>query len=178
MKDCGCCNVSKNKDIKGNEKYVTLDISIKFDSLNKMKITSSDSKEKLERSGKGLITSLGFRVKVRPHKYKKAKYAIGNVSKKEISNIIREFEKFEKLPYEKKRPKYDPNDIYFHIARQLAKFMMRVDAINWHGYGGYMEMTALSSNVCSLDKDESKRSIVNENLSQNYYADVENLYST
>ena len=44
----------------------------------------------MEISGKGLITSLGFKDKVRPHKYKKARYAIGNVSKKDILKIIRE----------------------------------------------------------------------------------------
>ena len=55
-----------------------------------MKITSSESKEKLERSGKGFITSLGFKAKVRPQKYKKERYAIGNVSKKDLSKIIRE----------------------------------------------------------------------------------------
>ena len=68
MKNCGHRNVRKHKDIKGSDKYVTLDISSKFDSLDKMKITSSESKGKLERSGKGLITSLGFKTKARPQK--------------------------------------------------------------------------------------------------------------
>ena len=36
--------------------------------------------------------SLGIKAKVRSHKYKKARYAIGNFSKKYISKIIREFE--------------------------------------------------------------------------------------
>ena len=44
---------------------------------------------------------------------------------------------------------------------------MRADTINWHGYGGYTEMTAPSSNVYSIDKDESKRIIAHETLSQN-----------
>ena len=61
-----------------------------------MKIISSESKVKLERSGKGLMNSLGFKVKVRPHKHKKARYDIGSVSKKDLSKIIREFET---LPY-------------------------------------------------------------------------------
>ena len=38
------------KVFKGSDKYVTLDISLKFDSLDKMKTTSSESKIKLERS--------------------------------------------------------------------------------------------------------------------------------
>ena len=44
------------------------------------------------RSEKGLITSLGLKAKIRPNKYKKVRYAIGNVSKKELSNITREYE--------------------------------------------------------------------------------------
>ena len=97
---------------------------------------------------------MGFKAKVRPQKYKKARYAIGNDSNKDLSIIIREFEKFEKLPYEKKRPKHEPIDSYFYLARQLVKCMMRSDTLNWHDYGGYTEMTAPSSNVDSTDKDE------------------------
>ena len=130
MKCFSRCNVRKHKEIKCSDKYVTLDISFKFDKLYNMKITSSESKGKLERSGKGLITSLGFKANVRPYKYKKARYAIGNVSKKDFSKIVREFDKFEKLPYEKKRPKHEPTGRYFHLARQLAKCMMRSDTLN------------------------------------------------
>ena len=83
MKNCGSLNVRKHKEIKGSDKYVTLkkhkeirgsdryvtlDISSKFDNLEKMKITSSESKLKLERSGKGLITSVGFKTKARSQK--------------------------------------------------------------------------------------------------------------
>ena len=60
LKNCGRRKVRKHKEIKGSDKYVTLDISAKFDSLDKMKTTSSESKGKLERSGKGLVISLGF----------------------------------------------------------------------------------------------------------------------
>ena len=65
MKNCGCRNVSKHKEIKGSDNYVTLNISSKFDSQDKMKITSSELKVKLEISGKGLISSLSFKTKVR-----------------------------------------------------------------------------------------------------------------
>ena len=88
MKCFGRRNVSKHKEIKGSDKYVTLDISLKFDTLYKMKITSSESKGKLERSGKGFITSLGFKAKVRPQKYKKARYAIKNVSKMTFLRLL------------------------------------------------------------------------------------------
>ena len=49
MKNCGRHNVRKHRDIKGSDNYVTLDISLKFDSLDKKKIISSESKGKLER---------------------------------------------------------------------------------------------------------------------------------
>ena len=110
----------------------------------------------MERSGKGLITSLGFKTKVRSQKYKKARYAIVNFSERDLSEIIKEFEKIEKLPHEKKRPKHEPTDSYFHITRQLAKCMMRYDNLNWHDHGGYMERTDPSSNVNVADEDESK----------------------
>ena len=48
MKNGGRIKIRKHKEIKGSEKYVTLDISSKFDSLDKMKTTSTESKEKLE----------------------------------------------------------------------------------------------------------------------------------
>ena len=70
--------------------------------------------------------------------------------------IIKEFEKVEKLPYEKKRPKHEPTDRYFHLAWQLVKCMMRSDNLNWQDHGSYTKMTAPSSNVNVTDKDESK----------------------
>ena len=70
MENCGRRNVRKHKEIKGSDKYATLYISLKFDKLDKMKITSSESKGKLERSGKELITSLGFKTRVKPQKLK------------------------------------------------------------------------------------------------------------
>ena len=47
MKNCGRRKVRKHKEIKGSDKIVTLDISAKFDSLNKMETTSSESNEKM-----------------------------------------------------------------------------------------------------------------------------------
>ena len=44
MKHCGRHNVRKHKEVKGSDKYVTFDISLKFDNLDKMKMTSSESK--------------------------------------------------------------------------------------------------------------------------------------
>ena len=47
IKICGGRNVRKYRENNGSDKYVTLDIS-----------------------GKGLITALGIKAKVRPHTYK------------------------------------------------------------------------------------------------------------
>ena len=96
MKNCDRRKVRKHKVIKFSDKIVTLDISAKFDSLNKMETTYSESKEKLEISGKGLVTALDFKTKVRSQKYKKARYAIGNVRNNDFLDIIKEFEKLAK----------------------------------------------------------------------------------
>ena len=58
-----------------------------------MKTTSSESKGKLERSGKGLVTALDFKIKVRSQKYKKATYAIGSVSEKDLSRLSKSLRK-------------------------------------------------------------------------------------
>ena len=80
MKNCGLLNVRKHREIKDSGRYITLYISLKFDSLYKMIITSSEPKDNLGGSGKGLITSLGLRSKARPNKYKSSRYSIRNVS--------------------------------------------------------------------------------------------------
>ena len=80
MKNCGRRKVRKHKKIKGSDNNVTLNVSEKSDSLNKMEITSSESKVKLGISGKVLVTALAFKKKVRSQKYKKARYVILNVS--------------------------------------------------------------------------------------------------
>ena len=72
-KKCGRRKVRKDKEIKGSDKYVILEISSNFDSLDKMKTTSPESKGKLEGSGKGLITFLGFKTKSRSQKIQKGK---------------------------------------------------------------------------------------------------------
>ena len=71
MKNCGLRKVRKNKEIKGSDKCVTLNIyeilniSEKFDDLNKMETTSSESKLEMERSRKGLVTALALKTKAR-----------------------------------------------------------------------------------------------------------------
>ena len=92
--------------------------------------------------------------------------------------IIQEFEKIEKLPYEKKRSKHEPTESYFHLARYIAKCIIRSNNINWYDHGGYTKMTAPYSNVIVTNDSKSKRSIINENLSQNCSAKEKELCST
>ena len=63
-------------------------------------------------------------------------------------------------------PKHEPTESYFHLAREIAKFIMKSDKLNWYDHGGYTKMTVPYSNVIVTNKSESKRSIVNEKLSQ------------
>ena len=73
MKCFGLRKVRKHKENKGSDKIVTLEISAKFDSLNNMETTYSESKEKSERLGKGLVTALAFKTKARFAKIQKCK---------------------------------------------------------------------------------------------------------
>ena len=100
-----------------------------------------------------MITSLGLKAKVRLQKYKNVRYSIVNVSKKDLLEIISEFDKLPYESYEKKRPKHEPTDSYFYPARQLVECMMRVDALNLHIYPVRMEITAPSWHVNSTDDD-------------------------
>ena len=124
-----------------------------------------------------MATALAFRTKVRSSKYKKARYSIRNVSEKDLSKIIKKFEKFEKLSYEKKRPKHEPTECYFHLAKDIVKCMMRSNKLNWYDHGGFKKMTAPYLNVIITNENESKRSIVNKTLSQNYSAKENKLCS-
>ena len=77
MKNGGRRKVRKQKEIKDSDKCVTLNIyeilniSEKFEDLNKMESTSSEPKVELERPGKGLVTALALKTKARPKKYKR-----------------------------------------------------------------------------------------------------------
>ena len=77
MKNCGQCNVRKHKEIEDSDKRVTLNmyeilnISEKFDDLDKMETTSSESKVKMEGSGNGLVTALALKTKSRSKNIKR-----------------------------------------------------------------------------------------------------------
>ena len=102
-----------------------------------------------------MITSLGIKAKVSPHKYKNSRYAVGNLSKKDLSNIIKEFQKLPYESYENKRPKQETIDSYFYLARHLSKCMMRAGALNSHGYPVRTEINSTKHiptlHVCSTN---------------------------
>ena len=59
-------------------------------------------------------------------KYITARYAIGNVSMKDLSNKIKDFEQIVKVPYLKRTPKHEPTLSYFHLVVCLGECMMNV----------------------------------------------------
>ena len=74
MRHCGKRNVRKHKEIKDSYEGVTLNmydilnISEKFDNLDKMETTSSESKVKMEGLRKWLVTALALKTKARSTK--------------------------------------------------------------------------------------------------------------
>ena len=54
MKNYGRHNFKKHRNIKGNDKYVTLDISLNFGSMENIRIKSSDPKDKCGNIRKGV----------------------------------------------------------------------------------------------------------------------------
>ena len=88
--------------------------------MDKMRITSSEPKDYLKISGKGLINSLGIIHNVRSKKSKKARYNITNVIIKYILRIIKEFEKLTYKVYVWKRLKHEPSESYFYPSRYLS----------------------------------------------------------
>ena len=143
MKNVGRRKVRKHKEIRDSDNIITLEISTKFDSLDKIETTYSESKEKLERSGKEVGNRFGFQDQRKVTKILKGKVCHRKWSEKDIYRIIRKFEKCEKLPNEKNRPKQKPTERYFYLSRHLAKFMMISNNLNWYGHGGITKMTGL-----------------------------------
>ena len=75
MRNCGKRNFRKHREIKMGDKHVAyenkyeiLKFSEKFDNLDKMETTFSESKVKMEGSGKWLVTALALKTKARSTK--------------------------------------------------------------------------------------------------------------
>ena len=92
-------------------------------------------------------TALVLKTKARLTKYEKARYAIENVSMKDLSNKIKEFEIFVKVTHLKKTPKHEPTLSYFHLVECLRKYMMRSGEKNHHVHDGYGKEMDLPSDV-------------------------------
>ena len=129
-------------------------------------------KSRIGETRKGVGNRSGYQEKSKVKKYKKARYAIVNVSMKDLSNIIKEFEKIVKVPYVKRIPKHEPTSSYYHLVRCISECMMISDEYNRHVHGSYAEETAPSLNVNDTDEDISKENIVHETLSENLSMDV------
>ena len=110
----------------------------------------------MEGSGKWLLTALALKTEDISTKYKKARYAIRNVSMKDLSNKIKDFEKIVKVPHLKKTPKHKPTLSYFHLVQCLRKCMMRSGKNNHHVHDGYGKEMAPSLDVNDTDKDKDK----------------------
>ena len=112
-----------------------------------------------------MVTAVALKTKATSDKYKKARYAIGNVSMKDFSNKIKEFEKIVKVPYVERIPKHESTSSYFHLVVCIGECMMRCGENNHtvHDvYDGYEEEMALSSYVNDMVEDKSNNSIVHE----------------
>ena len=77
MRNCGQRNVRKHREIRDSDDRVTLNmneilkISEELDNLDKMETTSSESKVKMEGSGKWLVTAMDLKTKSGPKNTKR-----------------------------------------------------------------------------------------------------------
>ena len=112
MKDGGCRNVRKHRDIKDSDKFITLVILLEFCSLYKMIITSSKLKHYLGRTGRGWLPLWVSRTMQGQRKRKRQSMSI-LMSVWNISKITKDFEKLLFKSYERERNKHGPTDSYF-----------------------------------------------------------------
>ena len=73
---------------------------------------------------------------------------------KDLSNIIKEFEKTVKVTYVKRIPNHEPTSSYYHLVRCIAECMMRSDEHNRHVHDSYAEEIAPSLNVNATDDNK------------------------
>ena len=106
-----------------------------------------------------MVTALALKTKARSKNTKRQRYAIGNVSMKDLSNKIKEFQKIVMVTYVKRIPKHEPTSSYFHLVVCIGECMMICGEKNHNVHdvhAGYEEDIALSSYVNDTDEDESK----------------------
>ena len=120
---------------------------------------------------------MGIKVKESPKKYKKTRYAIINVSMKDLSKIIREFEKLRYKSYNRRRPKHDPTDSYFYLApcknrndwceKNPILHVCSKDDIKLKEF----LTDEIVSHVCSTDEGESESIIADESYTEEIKSD-------
>ena len=75
---------------------------------------------------------------------------------KELSNKIKDFEIFVKVPHLKRTTKHEPTLSYFHLVECLRNCMMRCGENNHHVHDGYGKEMAPSSDINDTDEDIDK----------------------
>ena len=133
-----------------------MDIFLKFGNLDKMKILSSEPKLYLGISGKGLITSMGLNIIIRPNKIKKAMFVITEFSLNYIFKIIKEVKDVPYEGYVTKSSKHMATDNYFYLSSYIANFITSNSRglVRTHKKS---TQNISNSHVCSKDENKSKR---------------------
>ena len=96
---------------------------------------------------RGWLTFWVSRPKQGPQKYKKARYAIVNVSKKDLSKMIKKFEKIGRVPYVKRIPKHEPTPRYFHLVKSTCEVYDEI----------WSTQSTRSRQLCGKDCSDIKR---------------------
>ena len=122
MTSCGRYNIRKRRKIKNGEQYIALEISFKLDCLDKRGVASSESRDYMVRSGKGLTTSLTLRTK-RPNKKQKARTAITDITNQYFRKLIKYFSNFPYLGYKEKQVHNEPTEAYFFLIKHIYKLI-------------------------------------------------------
>ena len=91
---------------------------------------------------------------------------------KNLSNIIKEFEKIARVPYVKRISKIELTSSYYHLVGCITECMMISDEYNRHVHGSNVEENASSSNVNDTGEEESKEIIMHELLLENLSMDI------
>ena len=83
-------NVRKHREIDNGEQYIVLDIYYNIYCMEKREATSSESKDYMERPGKGLTNSLGISTKT-PNKKQKAMFDITDITNQDFRKLLNKF---------------------------------------------------------------------------------------
>ena len=116
MKSCVRINVRKHKEINNGEKYIILDISSKLDFLDKREVTSSESKDFMGISGKGLTTSLDISTKSSNNK-QKARFAITDIANQDFRKLLKKFNNLPYIGYKSKQVHNEPSEAYLFLIK-------------------------------------------------------------